>query len=171
MKKNIKNVSGFTLIELLAVIVVLAIIILMASMAVIPRMNQARRQVFSMEANEALDAASSYWLDATINGTKNTFPINNETKCVTIAQLRTSGDFTGGSDYSGVIYVHKKDATTNTYEYAITMGNGNLMVVNAGISEDVKPTNVKDYVKATIDTAIATCTDGKATKFPTESGD
>ena len=45
------------------------------------------------------------------------------------------------------------------------------MVVNAGISEDVKPTNVKDYVKATIDTAIATCTDGKATKFPTESGD
>ena len=43
MKKDIKNVSGFTLIELLAVIVVLAIIILMASMAVIPRMNQAKK--------------------------------------------------------------------------------------------------------------------------------
>ncbi len=167
MKKDIKNVSGFTLIELLAVIVVLAIIILMASMAVIPRMNQARRQVFSMEANEALDAASSYWLDATINGT-DTFPIGTETKCVTIAQLRTSGDFTGGSDYSGVIYVHKKSSTDNTYEYAITMGNGNLMVVNAGISEDVKPTDVKDYVKATVD--AATCTDGKATSFPAKSG-
>lgn len=149
MKKNIKNVSGFTLIELLAVIVVLAIIILMASMAVIPRMNQARRQVFSMEANEALDAASSYWLDATINGT-GTFPIGTETKCVSIADLRASGDFTGGSDYSGVIYVHKKSSTDNTYEYAITMGNKNLMVVNKGASADVKPDDVVDYVAADV---------------------
>ena len=155
MKKDIKNVSGFTLIELLAVIVVLAIIILMASMAVIPRMNQARRQVFSMEANEALDAASSYWLDATINGT-DTFPIGTETKCVTIAQLRTSGDFTGSKDYDGVIYVHKKDATTNTYEYAITMGNGNLMVVDAGIGADVKPTEVKDYDSSKVTTTCNT---------------
>ena len=54
-----KNVSGFTLIELLAVIVVLAIVILMASMAIIPRMNEARKQVFAMEANEAINAASS----------------------------------------------------------------------------------------------------------------
>ena len=146
MKKNIKNVSGFTLIELLAVIVVLAIIILMASMAVIPRMNQARRQVFSMEANEALDAASSYWLDATINGT-NTFPIGIEVKCVSIADLRA---FTGSKDYDGVIYVHKKDATTNTYEYAITMGNKNLMVVNKGASADVKPDDVVDYVAANV---------------------
>lgn len=166
MKKDIKNVSGFTLIELLAVIVVLAIIILMASMAVIPRMNQARKQVFSMEANEALDAASSYWLDQTINGSGNTFPINTETKCVTIAQLRTSGDFTGSKDYDGVIYVHKKDATTNTYEYAITMGNKNLMVVNAGASEDVKPTNVVDYVQKTVDDAVATCSQNGTASWP-----
>jgi len=149
MKKNIKNVSGFTLIELLAVIVVLAIIILMASMAVIPRMNQARKQVFSMEANEALDAASSYWLDGTING-DNTFPIGTETKCVSIEDLRTSGDFTGGSDYNGVIYVHKKSSTDNTYEYAITMGNKNLMVVNKGAGADVKPDDVVDYVAASV---------------------
>ena len=61
-----KNASGFTLIELLAVIVVLAIVILMASMAIIPRMNEARKQVFSMESNEAINAASSYWLDGAI---------------------------------------------------------------------------------------------------------
>ena len=42
------------------------------------------------------------------------------------------------------------------------------MVVNAGISEDVKPTDVVDYVKATVD--AATCTDGKATSFPKKSG-
>ena len=48
--ENIKNERGFTLIELLAVIVVLAIVLLMGAMAVIPRMNDARKQVFAIEA-------------------------------------------------------------------------------------------------------------------------
>lgn len=155
MKKDIKSTSGFTLIELLAVIVVLAIVILMASMAVIPRMTQARKQVFAMEANEALDAASAYWLDGALNG-NDTFPIGSEIKCVTIKQLQDSGDFKNNSDYTGVIYVRKPDATKNTYQYAITMGNGNLMVVAAGQSGDVKPADTTDYVAASVPTTCGT---------------
>lgn len=152
MKKNIKNVSGFTLIELLAVIVVLAIVILMASMAVIPRMTEARKQVFAMEANEAINAASAYWLDASING-QDSFPVGNKVECVSVATLREKGDFKNDANYDGVVYVRQKSDSTNNYEYVITMTNHKLMVTNQGASGDVKPNTVTDY---------------NATNFPTE---
>ena len=147
--KNIKNANGFTLIELLAVIVVLAIVILMASMAVIPRMNEARRQVFAMEANEAINAASSYLMDGAITGGK-TFPASEGSViCMTISELVTNGDFKN-KGYQGRILVKKSG---NDYLYVVTMTNEKLIVKNAGSGEDyttstdITAENVVDYNK------------------------
>ena len=127
-----KNASGFTLIELLAVIVVLAIVILMASMAIIPRMNEARKQVFAMEANEAINAASSYFMNGEVTGTGASFPVTESgAKCVTIAELVASGDFKGKENYAGTIKVEKHG---NSYFYTISMNNGKLAIENAGVS-------------------------------------
>ena len=150
MKKDIKNVSGFTLIELLAVIVVLAIVILMASMAVIPRMNEARKQVFAMEANEAINAASSYFMNGEVTGTGDSFPVTpGGCKSVTIEKLINNGDFKGKTGYEGTITVTK---IGNGYVYAISMTNGKLAVENAGFtgegnarkSVDIVADNVHD---------------------------
>ncbi len=150
-----KNVSGFTLIELLAVIVVLAIVILMASMAIIPRMNEARKQVFAMEANEAINAASSYFMNGEVTGTGASFPVTEGgAKCVTIAQLVANGDFKG-KDYEGAVKVEKHG---NSYLYTISMTNKKLQVVQKGVegsktdgsdtrkSVDITASNVEDYV-------------------------
>lgn len=148
--KNIKNAKGFTLIELLAVIVVLAIVILMASMAVIPRMNEARRQVFAMEANEAINAASSYFMNGEMTGGAS-FPVTpGTTKCVEIKTLISSGDFKA-KGYSGKIEVEK---VGNSYVYSVTMTNDKLIVKNKGYKQeegkakesvDIKADDVVDY--------------------------
>lgn len=144
MKKNIKNVSGFTLIELLAVIVVLAIVILMASMAVIPRMNEARRQVFAMEANEAINAASSHFMNGEVTGSGDSFPVSEGgCKSVTIQTLIDSGDFKGKTGYEGTITVTK---VGNGYVYAISMTNGKLAVENAGFTVENKVKKSVDIV-------------------------
>ena len=157
--KNIKNANGFTLIELLAVIVVLAIVILMASMAVIPRMNEARRQVFAMEANEAINAASAYFMNGEMTGGAS-FPVTpGTTKCVTIETLISSGDFKA-KGYSGKIEVEK---VGNSYVYSVTMTNKKLIVIDKGYkqetgkdkeSADIKADEVVDY-KSTDNVALS----------------
>ena len=67
--KQIKNEHGFTLIELLAVIVVLAIVMLIAATAVLPRMAEARRQVFAIEANNIIETAQTYFMNNSLTGT------------------------------------------------------------------------------------------------------
>ena len=151
--KNIKNANGFTLIELLAVIVVLAIVILMASMAVVPRMNDARKQVFTMEANEAINAASSYLMNSALTATGNkTFPTeDNKVVCLTIQELVTNGDFKSKKDYVGKILVKKSG---QNYLYVVSMTNQKLMVISAGAgdnfqtSSEIATTDIKDYVKS-----------------------
>lgn len=139
-----KNASGFTLIELLAVIVVLAIVILMASMAIIPRMNEARKQVFAMEANEAINAASSYFMNGEVTGTGASFPVSDGgCKDVTIETLISNGDFKGKKEYTGRITVTK---VGNGYVYAISMTNGKLAVENAGFTEENKVKKSVDIV-------------------------
>ncbi|MEG1892380.1 MAG: type II secretion system protein, partial [Bacilli bacterium] len=68
INRRINNVRGFTLIELLAVIVVLAVIMLIAVNAVIPQMNNARRQAFAIEANGLVDSAQAFVVTASITG-------------------------------------------------------------------------------------------------------
>lgn len=156
-----KNASGFTLIELLAVIVVLAIVILMASMAIIPRMNEARKQVFAMEANEAINAASSYFMNGEVTGTGASFPVTEGgAKCVSIADLVANGDFKG-KDYEGAVRVEKHG---NSYLYTISMTNKKLQVNQKGVegtktndsndnrkSVDITAANVEDYKAPTND--------------------
>ena len=170
--KNIKNANGFTLIELLAVIVVLAIVILMASMAVVPRMNDARKQVFTMEANEAINAASSYLMNSALTATNNqTFPTTEGgTVCLTIRDLVENGDFKNKKDYEGRIIVKKQG---QNYLYVVSMTNKKLMVVNAGAgdsydkSTEIATDDIKDYDST--EAAKFNCKDDNA-KWPTKSG-
>lgn len=151
-----KNASGFTLIELLAVIVVLAIVILMASMAIIPRMNEARKQVFAMEANEAINAASSYFMNGEVTGTGASFPVTEGgAKCVTIAELVASGDFKGKENYAGSIKVEKHG---NSYLYTISMNNGKLAIENAGVTG-------KDSERKSVDIAASDVHNYNSSKF------
>ncbi len=151
--ENIKNERGFTLIELLAVIVVLAIVLLMGAMAVIPRMTEARKQVFAIEANTVIQAASTYFMNNALNPSadKPTLPVGSETKCVTVATLIDSGDFDADKDkYSGIVKVTKK-TNSNVYLYTVNLTNKTLMVVEAGLNDaksdnrDVTADNVVDY--------------------------
>ncbi len=143
MNDNTKNMQGFTLIELLAVIVVLAIVILAAATAVIPRMNEARTQVFALEANHAIDAAKTYFMNNSLTGSAGsvTLPVKEgEPKCVTITDLIKNGDFDADIDiYKGYVLVQK---VKENYLYKVTMSNGKLMVNGAGVGKE--DTN-KDY--------------------------
>ena len=160
--KKIKNERGFTLIELLAVIVVLAIVLLMGAMAVIPRMNDARKQVFAIEANTAIQAASTYLMNNALNPSdkKPTYPVGTETKCVTIEELITSGDFDADKEkYSGIVKITKK-ANSNVYLYTINMTNQDLMVLEKGLNNektDNKDIVADDVVGYDAKTFVATC--------------
>lgn len=151
MKRRIKNNEyGFTLIELLAVIVVLAIVLLMGATAVIPRMNDARRQVFSLEANSLIESAEQYLQNNALTGKKPTFPVGTNEVCVTLDELVNSGDYSGDSNtYSGKVLVKRKSADSSLYLYTVYLSNGTLMVNGKGnangINVDVKSSDVEDY--------------------------
>ncbi len=155
--KNIKNEHGFTLIELLAVIVVLAIVLLMGAMAVIPRMTEARKQTFALEANTAIQGAQQYLMGNELKSKSDAnkvFPTStNGTVCVTIGELRTSGTIDFEDTYVGKIIVTK--TSDNTYTYKISMTNGTLKVKDAGESGDVTSDLVSDY--ASTDNITDTC--------------
>lgn len=151
MKRRIKNNEhGFTLIELLAVIVVLAIVLLMGATAVIPRMNDARRQVFSLEANSLIESAEQYLQNNALTGKKPTFPVGTSEVCVTLSDLVESGDYSGDSKtYNGKVLVKRKSADSSLYLYTVYLSNGTLMVNAKGndgsINVDVKSSDVADY--------------------------
>lgn len=155
--KKIKNRGGFTLIELLAVIVVLAIIILMAATAVIPAMGRARKQVFAMEANDAVNAVNSYLMNNSIVGTGKVLPVTEGSSvCVLVSEMIESGDFDADENvYGGYIIVKK---TTNSYEFTITMHNANMKVV--GKTGDVDAADVNDYDSTSDETSFTCPTSG-----------
>lgn len=141
--KNIKNERGFTLIELLAVIVVLAIVLLMGAMAVIPRMNDARRQAFALEANRAIQGAQTYLVNNNLKGKKTdgevpqTLPVNaNEIVCVTIAKLVSDGILDFDPNYKGRVLVKRKDNESDVYLYKISMTNGTLAIKDQGVNNN-----------------------------------
>lgn len=57
--KNL-NRKGFTLVELLSVIVILSVIVLIATNAVVPMADSAKKQVLAMEANSLVKALRHY---------------------------------------------------------------------------------------------------------------
>ncbi len=141
MNSNKKYKVGFTLIELLAVIVVLAIVMLIAANAVLPRMADARKQVFSIEANAAIQSAQTYYINGNITNNGDVLPVGDNVKCVTIKTLREKGFYTGDIDYKGYILVKR---VGEIYQYAVSMTNGNLQVSNAGLGDDVTSNEVND---------------------------
>lgn len=158
--KNIRNERGFTLIELLAVIVVLAIVMLMGAMAVIPRMNDARKQAFALEANTAIQGAQQYLMSNELkaSGSATVFPTSAGTPvCVTIEELINDGTIDFDSNYKGYVLIEKKEANKSVYLYQITMTNGTIAVyqkgVTSGTNVDITSDMVTDYTAKDIDGA------------------
>lgn len=154
--ENIKNERGFTLIELLAVIVVLAIVLLMGAMAVIPRMNDARKQVFAIEANTAIQAASTALMNNALNPSANkpTYPVGENVVCITVGDLISNGDFDAdAAKYFGRVLIKKQPGNSNVYLYVISMTNGTLMVngkgVESGNNKDITASDVEDFTTGT----------------------
>ncbi|MEG0794211.1 MAG: type II secretion system protein [Bacilli bacterium] len=141
INRRINNVRGFTLIELLAVIVVLAVIMLIAVNAVIPQMNNARRQAFAIEANGLVDSAQAFVVTASITGSGAEIP--NAGRCITLAELK-EGYSELGTKYSGSVFVKPKDPNSNTYIYTVFLTNGAYTVSGtdgkgtvASVNEDI----------------------------------
>lgn len=134
---NIKNTRGFTLVELLAVIVVLAIVMVIAVNAIMPQMSEARKNVFAIEVNGAIESAQTYFTNNNLKGGGDTLPVSSGiVKCVTIETLYTEGvSELNPKNYSGRVVVKKEG---NNYIYAATLQNGSLMAINRGISSDGK---------------------------------
>lgn len=158
MKRIKNNEHGFTLIELLAVIVVLAIVLLMGATAVIPRMNDARRQVFALEANSLIESAEQYLQNNALTNSGKTFPVGTNQVCVTLEELVASGDYSGDSKtYSGKVLVERKSSDSSLYLYTVYLSNKTLMVNGKGIdgkketnsdtrtNVDIKSSDVVDY--------------------------
>ena len=134
MKDNTNNIRGFTLVELLAVIVVLAIVMLIALQAVLPSMERARRQTFAIEANGAIDAASTYFMSSMLTGGTG-FPANEgATACVTIPYLYQEGYSELGSNYSGKVVVQKR-GEIHLY-YVFLQKDETWMINGAGTNVD-----------------------------------
>ena len=158
--KKINNERGFTLIELLAVIVVLAIVMLMGAMAVIPRMNDARKQAFALEANTAIQGVQQYLMSNELkaSGTAQVFPTNTTPICVTIKELidNTVVDF--DSNYEGYVIVQKVD-NTNKYLYQITMTNGINAVYQKGVKNGANVDITSDMVDGDNGSSVDLCPD------------
>ena len=121
------NRKGFTLIELLAVIIVLAVVTLLAVQAVLPQVEKARKNVFVVEANHAIDAAKQWHGEKKlINGENNT--------CITISDLISSGYFevTNSSKYAGYVQVVQSNGIVTGYNIMMTNGTYKTKQVHSG---------------------------------------
>ena len=129
MDKKNNSLRGFTLVELLAVIVVLAIVMLIALQAVLPAMENARKQTFAIEANGAIDAANTYFINSSLTGDiAASLPFEDDTSnCVTIETLRTQGFTELGTNYEGKVVVTKKGSI---YLYEVYIQKDRALMVN-----------------------------------------
>lgn len=122
-------------------------------------MNDARKQVFAMEANDAINVASLFLMNNSISGDSNAklFPVGTTLQCVLVSEMAASGDFdVDTSKYKGYVLIRKKEASV--YEYRITMTNGALLVSNKGAS-DIASSDVVDLGEVTVaDTCPASLT-------------
>ena len=96
--KKLMNKKGFTLVELLAVIVILAVIILVAMNAVIPQMENARKNSFKTEVETFAKAAETFFANMALSKPS----VLTTGGCVKVSTLRK--DYVNKSDdnYVGV---------------------------------------------------------------------
>ena len=137
--KNI-NKKGFTLVELLSVIVILSVIVLIATNAVVPMADSARKQVLAMEANTLVTAAQTLYVQNNASGSA----------CYTYDELINSGLIEKDDEsYTGSISI-EVDGSGN-YSYKIWLSNGQYIV--NGVSPDV----TSDNVEASAESASTVC--------------
>ena len=138
MKQNYKIINdkrGFTLVELLAVIVVLAIVMLLAVQAVLPQMTIARKNSFAIEANGAIEAATSYVVTKAL--TENLIvPSDSKGLCVKVETLADGFYKADTSRYWGYVIITQKESGSNTnYLYKVYLQNGQYMANGLGLDE------------------------------------
>ena len=134
------NKKGFTLVELLSVIVILSVIVLIATNAVVPMADSARKQVLAMEANTLVTAAQTLYVQNNASGSA----------CYTYDELINSGLIEKDDEsYTGSISI-EVDGSGN-YSYKIWLSNGQYIV--NGVSPDV----TSDNVEASAENASTVC--------------
>ena len=134
------NKKGFTLVELLSVIVILSVIVLIATNAVVPMADSARKQVLAMEANTLVKAAQTLYVQ---NNSGNS-------ACYSYDELINSGLIEKDDEnYTGSISIEVGE--DGNYTYKIWLSNGQYMI--NGVSPDV----TSDDVEASADSASTTC--------------
>ena len=137
--KNL-NRKGFTLVELLSVIVILSVIVLIATNAVVPMADSAKKQVLAMEANSLVKAAQTLYIQEN----------SSSSKCYTYDEI-ISSDLIEKNDenYTGSISI-EVDSSGN-YTYKIWLSNGQYMI------KGVKPDVTSDNVETSAEDASTTC--------------
>ena len=134
------NKKGFTLVELLSVIVILSVIVLIATNAVVPMADSARKQVLAMEANTLVKAAQTLYVQ---NNSGNS-------ACYSYDELINSRLIEKDDEnYTGSISIEVGE--DGNYTYKIWLSNGQYMI--NGVSPDV----TSDDVEASADSASTTC--------------
>lgn len=160
MKKNINNEKGFTLIELLAVIVVLAIVSVVAVNAVMPRLDEGRRQSFATEANVAIDSANAYFMSQSVLGSGKGLPAKGKSACVSIDDLIDGNYYDADKGvYEGKVQVTQTDS--GLFLYKVWLRNNSLMVVEKGSTannnKNVTVEDVEDYNSGSFGNNFKTC--------------
>ena len=134
------NKKGFTLVELLSVIVILSVIVLIATNAVVPMADSAKKQVLAMEANSLVKAAQTLFIQEN----------SSTSKCYTYEEIINSGLIEKNDDaYTGSISIEVGE--DGNYSYRIWLSNGQYMI--NGISPDI----TSDDVETSADDASTTC--------------
>ena len=137
--KNL-NKKGFTLVELLSVIVILSVIVLIATNAVVPMADSAKKQVLAMEANTLVKAAQTLYVQNS----------SSSSACYSYDELIDSGLIEKDDEsYTGSISIEVD--SEGKYTYKIWLSNGQYMI--NGITPDV----TSDDVEASAENATTTC--------------
>ena len=133
--KNINNNHGFTLVELLAVIVVLAIVMLVAVQSVLPQMEKARRRTLALDAQTAIEAANTYFMNNSLSDPTKGFPAStgkSNGRCVAVKTLVDNAYFSTKGNYDGSVLVYKEG---NQYLFEVWLHKEQLMIPGAGVDE------------------------------------
>ncbi len=158
---EINDKNGFTLIELLAVIVVLAIVMLIATNAVLPQMDEARKQAFAIEANGLVKSAQQYVVMQTL--TSNLVITDTKSVCVTVEQLVKAGQSElDVTSYKGKVIVSRVPNST-VLLYKVYLNNGGFMIAGGGVNAEnnanisITKEHIKAYTAADFPSSYTTC--------------
>ena len=134
------NKKGFTLVELLCVIVILSVIVLIATNAVVPMADSAKKQVLAMEANSLVKAAQTLYIQES----------SSSSKCYSYDEIIDWGLIEKNDEaYTGSISIEVGE--DGNYTYKIWLSNGQYMI--NGVTPDV----TSDDVEASATNASTTC--------------